>query len=340
MSVDEILAQAGACVRTGQTLEQQGTLEAFSEAVKRYDEAHSLVRALPLETERVRMALAIASMNRGNALQKQNTPLSLETAVSAYDEAIALLRSLSIDRNATDRNVLGAAWMNRGHALLARGESTSIKDSLESFREAIAVLKTLPLHDSISFRVNLAAAWMNEANALMKVQDSVAAIASAQSAMAVTIEAEKREPIFADIGLKARRVACEALGHRLYVASQRGESTKEIGDQAIDFVDYIAVRLFHFGAQLYAVQLPDFLAEFILEHIDPELSVGAMADTEEFYLIASDIIARARKDLETRRAAFLDTPETARLLQRFRALRDAGLRLDELRARHLGARSV
>src|SRR5690606_34337187 len=103
---------------------------------------------------------------------------------------------------------------------------------------------------------------------------------------------------------------------------------------------YIAVRLFHFGAQLYAAQLPDFLAEFILEHIDPEQSAGAMAHTEEFYLIATDIIARARKDLETRRAAFLDTPETARLLQRFRALRDAGSRLDELRARHLGARSA
>lgn len=358
MSVDEILAQAGSCIRAGQTLETQGTLEAFIEAVSRYDQARSLVRALPLDSERVRLALAIASMNRGNALQKQHTPPALDAAVSAYDEAIALLRTLPIDRNATDRNTLGAAWMNRGHAQLARGEPASVTESLRSFREAIAVLRSLPLNDSTSFRVNLAAALMNEANALMKTQDPIGAIASAQSAIAVTAEVEKLEPILADIGLKARRAACEALGYRLYLASQRGEPTKEIGDQAIDLVDeglalarhwetkgeqrfrYIAVRLFHFGAQLYAAQLPDYLAEFILEHIDPEHSVGAMADTEEFYLIASDIIARARKALEARRAAFLDTPETARLLQRFRSLRDAATRLDELRARHLGARNA
>lgn len=355
MSVDQILAQAGACIRAGQTLEIQGTLEGFTEAVKRYDEARALVGALPLESERVRLALAIASMNRGNALQKQHTPPALDAAVLAYDEAIAVLRSLPIDRNATDRNTLGAAWMNRGHAQLARGEPASVTESLQSFREAIGILRTLPLHDSLSFRVNLAAALMNESNALMKMQDPVAAIASSLSAIAVTAEAEKLEPILADIGLKARRAACEALGYRLYLASQQGQPTKEIGDQAIDLVDeglalarhweskgdqqfrYIAVRLFHFGAQLYAAQLPDFLAEFILEHIDPESSAGAMADTEDFYLIASEIIARARKDLESRRAAFLDTPETARLLQRFRSLRDASTRLDELRAQHLGA---
>jgi hypothetical protein len=59
-----------------------------------------------------------------------------------------------------------------------------------------------------------------------------------------------------------------------------------------------------------------------------------MAGIEEFHVIASETLRRALQELEARRAAFLDTPETARLLQRFRDLRAASLRLEELRAQH------
>ena len=242
--------------------------------------------------------------------------------------------------------------MNRGHAQLAGGEPFHVACSVHSFREAIVVLRTLPLDGPPAFRMNLAAAMMNEANALVRSNEPVRALASAEAALAVTSGREQIDPVLADIGLKGRRVACEALGHLLFFASERGQSTKELGNKAIDFVDdglalcrywdarghsqfrYIATRLFHFGAQLHATQLPDFLAEFILEHLDPEVSRGAMPETEEFYVIARQIMARARQELEAPRGPFLDTPETARLLRRLRDLREASARLDQLRARY------
>lgn len=355
MSVDQTLAQAGSCIRDGQTFERQGTLEGLASAVKSYEAAITLLRALPTESERVRNGLAIALMNRGNALQKQPDPVALDSAVSSYDEAIVLLQTLPLEHSAMDRNTLGAAWMNRGHAQLARNEPASLIESLQSFREAIRVLKTLPLDGAAPFRMNLSAALMNESNALLKSQDPVRALASATAAVAVTTPSEELDPVLADIGLKARRAACEALGQRLFFASQRGEPTQELAEQAIDLVEealvvarrwesqghhqfrYIAARLYRFGAQLYAAQHPDFIAEFLLEHVDPARSAGAMAETEEFYLIAAEALTRVRQDLEARRAAFLDTPETNRLLQRFRDLRDAEVRLAELRAHHLGA---
>jgi hypothetical protein len=351
MSVEETFTHVGSCLRTGHSLESRGTPESLVAAVKNYDEAIAHLRSQPEASDRVRAALGIALMNRGNALQKQFTPSALKAAVSAYDDAIVYLRTLPLERSPLDRNTLGAAWMNRGHAQLARAEPDSVVASIQSFREAIIVLRTLPLEGPGSFRMNLAAAWMNEANALIKVQEPGKALDSAIAAMVITAPVEKTDPVLADIGLKARRVGCEALGHRLFVASQRGEPTKELGDQASDLVDegltlarhwesqgqqqfrYIAARLFRFGAQLYAAHLPDFLAEFILEHLDPEISSGAMADVEEFHVIASEVLRRTLHELETRRAAFLDTPETTRLLQRFRDLRAASIRLEELRAR-------
>lgn len=353
MSVEETFAHVGSCIRAGQSLETQGTPESLVGAIRNYEEAIAHLRSQPDASERVRAALGIALMNRGNALQKQFTPAALMAAVSAYDDAIVHLRTLPLDRSAHDRNTLGAAWMNRGHAQLARAEPDSVVASIHSFREAIGVLRTLPPDGPISFRMNLAAAWMNEANALLKVQEPVQALDSAVAAIAVTAPHEKTDCILADIGLKARRAGCEALGHRLFVASQRGEPTKEWGDQASDLVDeglalarhwesqgqqqfrYISARLFRFGTQLYAVHSPGFLAEFILEHLDPEISPGAMAGTEEFHVIAAETLRRALQDLGTRRAPFLDTPETARLLQRFRDLRAAELRLEELRTQHL-----
>jgi hypothetical protein len=350
MSVEETFLHVSSCIRAGQSLEARGTPESLVSAVSNYDEAIVHLRRQPESSERVRAALGIALMNRGNALQKQFTPDALKAAVSAYDDAIVYLRTLPLEQSALDRNTLGAAWMNRGHAQLARDEPESIVASIQSFREAVIVLRTLPLDGPSSFRMNLAASLMNEANALVKVQEPIQALESALAAMAVTAPTEKTDPILADIGLKARRVGCEALGHRLFAASQRGGPTKELGDQASDLVDeglalarhwesqgqqhfrYIAARLFRFGSQLYAAHLPDFLAEFILEHLDPEISPGAMAGIEEFHVIASETLRPALQGLETRRAAFLDTPETKRLLQRFRDLRAASLRLEELRA--------
>jgi hypothetical protein len=351
MSVEETFAHVGSFIRAGQLLETRGTPESLADAVRSYDAAISQLRGQPEASERVRAALGIALMNRGNALQKQFTPSALAAAVSAYDDAISYLRTLPLEQSAFDRNTLGAAWMNRGHAQLARAEPDSVTASIQSFREAIIVLRTLPLDGPSSFRMNLAATLMNEANALIKVREPEKALSSAMAALAVTAPTERTDPVLADIGLKARRVGCEALGHCLFVASKRGGPTRELGDQASDLVDeglalarhwesqgqqqfrYIAARLFRFGVQLYAGHLPDFLAEFILEHLDPEISTGAMTDVEEFHVIASEVLGRALQDLEARRAAFLDTPETARLLRRFRDLRAAVLRLEELRAR-------
>ncbi len=353
MSPAEIFAQAAQLLREGQVLESRPTADSLAAALRCYEQAIVILRTLPLAQPDVRHQLALAAMNRGNALQRQNTPDSLERAIQAYDEAIAFFRTLPLDQLPDARNSLGAAWMNRGHAFHLKADPAAIVESVRSQEEAISVLRTLPLDAHPSFRINLAAAWMNQANALLAIDEDDRADASAREAIVLTTPLEQQQPALADVSLKARRARCEAIGRILYRSNRRGEPTDALADEASDLVDdglalsrrwesngfphfrATATRLYAFGAQLYRLHLPDFLAEFLLEHLDPEQSPGAVADSPDLHFIASDTLTQAKLDLESRQRFFLDTPETSRLLDRLRTLRDAETRLGALRARFL-----
>ncbi len=350
MSPEETFSLAAQLLRDGQSLEAQVSPDALTAAVRCYEQAIAALRTLPLADTRVRHELAVAAMNRGNACQRQNTPAARPEALRSYDEAIAFFRTLPLDEHPDFRNSLGAAWMNRGHALYLQAEPAAMTEAVRSQREAVSILSTLPLEAHRSYRINLAAAWMNQANALLALQENEPAADAARESGRIAAPAEAEDPVVADIGLKARRALCEAIGRLLAPTHGFVRNTEILADEASDVVDdglalarrwqsrgvphfrALAARLFHFGAQLYRVHLPDFLAEFLLEHIDPEQSEGAMTD-EAFYLIAQESLGLARQDLEARRTVFLDTPETAQLLQRFRDVRAAEQRVAELRAR-------
>lgn len=354
MSVDDTLARAAQLLQTGHALEARFTPDALAGALRCYEQALVALRSLPLSRADVRHQLAITTMNRGNVLQRQSSTTALAAAIQAYDEAIAFFRSLPLDAHPDIRNSLGAAWMNRGHALFVRGDSASCVEAVHAQREAIAVLRTLPLDENLSYRVNLAAAWMNQANALLAIDDNALAADAARESLALTTPLERREAALADVGLKARRALCEAIG-RLLVSTSHREQVDALADEASDRVDdglalareweargqphfrTIALRLFRFGAQLYQVHLPDFLSEFLLEHIDPERSAGAMTHTDELYEIAAESLDRAKHDLEAPGRFVLDTPETARLLDRLQSLREAQARIAALRARFLSS---
>lgn len=357
MTPAETLALAAQHLREGQSLEARPTADSLAAALRCYEQALTLLRTLPLAQPEVRHHLAITSMNRGNALQRLNSPTALANSVQAYDEAIAFFRTLPLDQHPELRNSLGAAWMNRGHALYLQADPARVAEAVRSQAEAVTTLRTLPLDSDRSFRLNLAAAWMNQANALLALDDDQPAADAAREALIIAAPGESQDPLLADIALKARRARCEAIGRLLFRAARRGESTDSLADEASDLVDEglalarrweargetrfrpISTRLFRFGAQLYRMHLPDFLAEFLLEHIDPDRSAGAMSNTSEFYEMAAEALTIARQDLENRRTVFLDTPETMQLLERLRDLRAAQARLTELRSRHCSTAS-
>lgn len=347
--MQQILAQAAAALARGQVLEDQATPVGLAGAVRCYDEALALLRSLPADDETVRREQARASMNRGNALQRQPSSALQAEAVRAYDEAIALLGTPPADAPDGDRNMLAAAWMNRGLALYSRTDSAGQTEAAHSLHEAIALLGPLPPDASRDLRINLAAAWLNLANVLLGPDDFGPARAAARESAALATPDDDTDPTLADIALKARRAECAAILGLLFSLPPRSPSIASLAGEGSDLVDEglalarrwesrgvpvfrpIAARLFRQGLEFYRWSLPNFLAEFVLEHLDPERSPGAMIMVDDSLVAARQALTAARSDLENHRTIYLDTPETTRLLQRLHDLRAAEQRLAELR---------
>lgn len=348
-AADSAPTTAAAWLTRGQQHEAAGTPESLAAAIDCYDRALALLRLLPDSADPQHLRdFGVAWMNRGNALQKLGTPETLTSAVAAYDEAIALLRRTP-DRDPVFANSLGAAWLNRGHALAQQG-AASLPAAITAYQEAIAVLQKLPVAEHRSARINLAGAWLNLGNALLQLTPprAVDARAAALAARALTGAQESSDQIIADVALKARRVQCEALGHLLVAGPDRA-TVRSYADEAGETVDEglalvrhwefhgvqhyrpVAARLYRFGARLGLIHQPHFLAEFLLESLDPARAPGALTGETELHAFAAEFILHALATLRATSLVGLAPAQAQRLHEAVRDLEAARARLVELR---------
>ena len=347
------LEAAHAALARGHAHESAGAL---AEAVRGYDEAIGILAAWPGPPPAgVCRDLGVAWMNRGNVLQRQESPRALADADQAYERAIHLLNLLPLGTDPAFANSLGAAWLNRGRALHRGGTPASVTAAVDAYATSIEILRTLPLDASPWFRINLAGAWMNKANVLLGLNEPhriSEARRAAKEALALVASGEQSEPIFADIGLKARRVQCDALGQLLVTPDPLNDVT-ELTAEASDAVDDglalirhweqkgrtgflpLGVRLFLFGSRLYTRHQPQFVAEFILENLYPETTPGAFAAVGDFHRVATEAISQTRARLNQAGMITPGTPGADRLLAIAQALTAAETRLAEIRATHL-----
>ncbi len=357
---------AAAWLARAQSLAEQATPTALAEAVRAYECAITLLRALPTTDLGGRRDLALAHLNHGNTLQQLATPAALTASVLAYDAAIALLSSPEFAAQPAAHNTCGAAWINRGHAFHRQSTPEALAAAAASHRSAIAVLQTLPLDPSeattpeavFNHRVNLAGAWMNLANTLLDSPALARRYSAAREAATHSLEVISRDdlpsqhPAAAEIALVARRTRCDALGHLIFAASDP-ELARDLTDEAGDLIDDglalvrqweqrglphfrpLAARLYHFGAQLYRLRQPHFLADFLLENLDSDQNPGATPGDPHLHALADEAIAAALQTLRAPRIIRADDPATQRQVETLRALQAAELRLAELRAAHV-----
>ena len=359
---------AAAWLARAQALAEQATPVSLAEAASAYECAITLLRARPTTDLALRRDLAIAHLNHGNTLQQLASPASLTTSVAAYDAAITLLTSPDFAAQPAAQNTCGAAWINRGHALHRQGTADALAAAVDSHRAAIAVLQTLPLDPSPSttpeavfnHRLNLAGAWMNLANALLDSPALARRHSASREAATQALDVISRDdlpsqhPAAAEISLLARRARCDALGHLIFAVSNP-ELARDLTEEAGDLIDDglalirqweqrgmphfrpLAARLYHFGAQLYRLRQPHFLAEFLLEQLDPEKSSDATPADSNLHAIADEAVATTLQALRAPRMIRAEDPSTQRQVETLRALQAAELRLAELRRNHVPA---
>ena len=255
----------------------------------------------------------VARMNRGHALQQLGDSRNLSAAIAAYAEAVVQLESLQSAENPAWANSLGAALMNHGQLLHRAHGIARASEVLTSLDRAIEVLRQLPADENPWPRRNLAGSHLNRASVLLDLARAADARRDAQVALQLAAPHERADLVDADLALKSRRTLCDALGQLLVTPSADQDA---LASEASDLVDdglalarhwiqrgapqprELAIRLFRFGAQLYRVHQPHFLAEFIQENLcDGHRSIEALAkDYSQFHAIAIAAIDSALTD--------------------------------------------
>jgi hypothetical protein len=329
----DLLRRADDCVR-------QNTAASLAAAIRSCDEAIALLGGRRAAgNPSTRHPLGIAWMTRGNASMQLGGPARLGAAIRCYDQAIAFLGELPVEADGEWLADLGAAWTNRGRALQREGAAYGPSEAVHCCDQAIALFRRLPIGASRRFRHNLAAAWINRAESLLGASPPLAseAVDSAREAMALVAEAEADDPFAGEIGLKARCALARALESRLAAGGSSGRHAAALIAAATDAAERglelalswrrrgadqfhpLAAWFFEFGARIYGSYQPHFLAEFILEALEPT-----------FHSIAAEALTRALSRLRSPRLLMAGTAEADRLVGTWRELKIARERLEHV----------
>jgi hypothetical protein len=344
-------AMASGWMKRGIALLNENTAASLTASLVWFEGAIELRRLLPLAGNPwYRYVLAAGWMNRGDALARLGSPENLAEAVYSYDHALALLRTLDLESNPLFRKRLALAWMNRGITLQEQGAAVSLRAAAESFEEAVALLRDLRPAAAPEDRPVLACALMNRGNVLLRLAlpEQGRARESAEQALALVADAEEKELLAAETGLKARHVLCRAIASHL--ADGTGTiAPEELVAAATDAVEDgmklvrhweargehrfrdLAGELFRFGARAYQMHQSHFLSEFLLENLDPCQSHDAFPMDSKMHTIAGEAISRAFVEIHRDGFRSLNTPGFDQFLESVRQLRATQTRLDDLR---------
>lgn len=286
-------------------------------------------------------ARSVAWMNRGSALQRLGDASNLAEALSAYDSAIALQRTLPLHDDSGVAVSLAAALVNRAVLLHRLNGTDRAADALAAGDEAVARLRPLlASRYEPAARRNLAGTFVNRANLLLDLGDFTSADAAACEALSLLIAHQHADFDAAGIALMARRARCDALGRMLVLPGADQESiareASDVVDEALTLVRHwtpqgegafapLATRLFRFGARLYRFHQPQFLAEFLLEHLES-------APVPDLFAIADETLSATLADLQRPQLLVAGTRAAAQLVETAHSLRAALARLPALRA--------
>jgi hypothetical protein len=227
---------------------------------------------------------------------------------------------------------------------------------VEGAREAVAAhakaaefFRSLPLAEEVHFRRSLGAAFLNEAVSRLSLggaEQEAKALALIQEVLTLIANDEVDDFLSADLGLRARRLFCEAYG--------KGLSTERLTDKRIsmaatasDLAEDALKRLcvweqrgltqfrsfevwfFHFGAVMYSDFQPQFLAEYLEDWMQSNALPAGFAVSPVVKKIATEALGRARSRISEELFKGIGSEKAAKLAEVLQALQAAEGRLKE-----------
>ncbi|WP_146850370.1 hypothetical protein [Brevifollis gellanilyticus] len=346
---DALLKAAQTHMQQGIDLLSTGKEGAAQEALENFDKAIAAAQQLPWQTnEKYRWLLAACWMNRGELLSNADDGAALAEAVRSFDEAIPHLESLPHDKEAQYHGTLVMAWMSRSHVLRTLANPDALTEALLSLGRAEEVRKTGPASNDVGLRasimINRAALQLEftPPNALESLQEADALIE-------LTSPDEDKQPMAAELGLKARHLFCRAVDTLMQAGPEDPAQAEEWLMRTTDRIEEalqlaarwreqnetpafekLQVEFFRFGCHLYLVSQPHFLAEFVLDVLDAERASPMHADSKELRQAGLEMLAGANQALKQRGPATFGAQRMDRLVEIIQSLDAAAEKVQNL----------
>jgi hypothetical protein len=347
---ETLSAQATAWMVHGLRLMRTGTLASAAEAIPWFERALATRSLLPYAgNAQLTYDLAASLLNHGEALLQSDMPSALPRALESFDRAIALMRRWQGHDCLPFRRRMVVALHNR--ALCLQGTRSGLDEAIRSLDEAIELL-TASDPSSAEDAHMLACASLNRANALLgrgRSLDRTHAREAARVALAVFRKSEATEYSSAASGMMARHVLCQLIARQVEETACDRAREEDI-DLLTDTVDEAlclarswehrgedrlrtgACELLRFGIRVYQKFQPQFLAEFVLENIDPSRSQGALPVEGTVHRAAMEALWRVVRDFTRKGIPDRTAPEFEALLATLEDFKAAEQRLNTLRA--------
>lgn len=340
-----------AWLQLGGSLAAQRAKNSPVEATEAFDQAIAVLGQVSQEAPVNRHALAAAWMNRAQVVRSSPEAGGVAEAINSWDQALTLLETLPLDQEPRLRSDLAVACLNRSQLFLTPGQGFSAAEAARLQERALSLLESLPDKDTAPWRHRLASARLNYAQALTGAENAALqaqAAAVAQEAL-TQMEPDQREgPPSAEVALKARQVLCNLLGLRLGTPVGQDEAlsadvstASDLVDEALELIRHweqkgqrafrpLAGWFLQFGGHLLRVHQPHFLAEFLLENLDPSRAPGAIGDQPQLLRLGGELLARSRQELLQGGFGDVGSEEGQRIAATLEELRVAEARLGEL----------
>lgn len=240
-----------------------------------------------------RWAMSAAMVNRGDALAGMKTETSLREAIISYEKGAALIEDFDFAGNTTHRRRYALCHQNIGQAIVdlfslsgygGGGEECDWETAREFFNRAESVLRAGVTLGSEESRRMLAMVLTNKSRAGMMMGKELpkSCIAEVREALDLIRGYDAGDGELLTLDLTARLALSLALGRpggSVDHANEISDIVEEglAGVKAnlnrggnVTVLDPLIGQLFRCGAEVYLRQMPHFLAEFILDSLDPE----------------------------------------------------------------------
>ncbi|MFD0895420.1 hypothetical protein KBB96_20210 [Luteolibacter ambystomatis] len=270
--------------------------------------------------------LAAAWINRSDALRQLGDARLLPEAIRSLDRGIEAMQHVRLEGDPMFAERLILAWINRGTVCGDAGQS---EEALAGFAKADEVLETWGREVTTTRRFMHAMLLVNRSRVLL--ESGAVEEGWRQSAAGVELlkSLEPGDGLVAQTGIRARGVLCHALA--LLVEKPGGEqpddwiaAATDAAEEALAIVKRTGTRdpgvadLVRYGARIYRICQPQFLAEFVREWLAPD---GPLAHDARLREEMQGVVQLARAEAETRlRAAPHDDAVAQRELRILKAL--------------------